>query len=817
MASAAISAEVAHRQEKVKILLVDDNPENLIALEATLEGLGEELVKASSGIEALRHLLDDDFAAILLDVRMPDMDGFETATLIRSRKRSRNTPILFLTGYKNEEHLFRGYDLGAVDFLFKPIVPEILQSKVAVFVELSRNSALLKRQAEELRRAEAGMRAVLEAAPEAMIIFEGNHRIRTVNPAAEALFGYPRGELAGEPVTLLSAELASVESGRCTEILCYTASGALFPAEVSISPAGIEGGATVCVIRDITERRRAEEDSRRITLELERQVTERTRELTIDIAERKRAEQRLRESEQRLRVAIDAASLGLWSVDTESAQMHIAPLTAELFGLQPGLDSISLADWRDLIHSEDRSAAILALETACAELSEYESEYRITHRDGSVRWVLSRGQPFAGDDEGPPRVVGVVQDVTQRKLAEEVDRHRHKLESLGILAGGIAHDFNNLLTGILGNASLMMELTDQGSAEYGILGDVVGAAERAAELTRQMLAYSGRGKFVIQPVSVSDEIREILTLLRSSIPRQVELRLELDESVPLVQADKSQLQQLVMNLVINGAEASKPEGGNVRVRSFRTTFYEPTAGFYPAETLSAGEYAVIEVQDDGHGMSEATRNRIFDPFFTTKFTGRGLGLAAALGIVRGHRGGIAVESKLGEGTTFRVYLPGAEVRMRQESPEQRSEPALRGSGTVLVVDDEPVVRGVATQSLARYGYRVMVAEDGTSGLKMFAKHADTIAVVLLDMALPALSGVDVLKGMLAIRPEVQVIASSGFSESEALEKFGHGLAGFLQKPYTVRQLVSKVGSVVKQTAIGPKNLAASREMDGRPG
>ncbi|HVW83108.1 MAG TPA: response regulator, partial [Bryobacteraceae bacterium] len=199
--------------EKVKILLVDDSPENLIALEATLESLGQELVKASSGIEALRHLLEDDFAAILLDVRMPEMDGFETATLIRSRKRSRNTPILFLTGYKNEEHLFRGYDLGAVDFLFKPIVPEILHSKVSVFVELSKNSKLLKRQTNELQRAEASTRAVLEAAPEAMIIFDRDQRIRSVNTEAERLFGYTRDVLIGQSMARLSPEWSAVRAG----------------------------------------------------------------------------------------------------------------------------------------------------------------------------------------------------------------------------------------------------------------------------------------------------------------------------------------------------------------------------------------------------------------------------------------------------------------------------------------------------------------------------------------------------------------------------------------------------------------------------
>src|SRR3984893_7473644 len=186
--------------ERIKILLVDDTPENLISLEAALDGLGQELVLANSGMEALRHLLEDDFAAILLDVKMPEMDGFQTAEFIRARKRSRHTPILFLTAYKSEEHLFRGYDLGAVDFLFKPIVPEILRSKVSVFVELSRNTALLRRQTEVLRKAEQKFRSLLEAAPDAMIISASNGGISLVNSQAEVMFGYSRGELIGKNI-----------------------------------------------------------------------------------------------------------------------------------------------------------------------------------------------------------------------------------------------------------------------------------------------------------------------------------------------------------------------------------------------------------------------------------------------------------------------------------------------------------------------------------------------------------------------------------------------------------------------------------------
>ena len=234
-------------------------------------------------------------------------------------------------------------------------------------------------------------------------------------------------------------------------------------------------------------------------------------------------------------------------------------------------------------------------------------------------------------------MVGIAQDVTHRRLALEADRHRQKLESLGILAGGIAHDFNNLLTGILGNASLLLETTSEGSFEEQSLQDLVSAAERAAQLTRQMLAYSGRGKFVTRKMIVGNEAREIAALVRASIPKHVRVHFELDENEPPIDADKSQIQQLLMNLIINAAEAISPEGGNVRIATDRVRLEKTTSGFYPGEELPAGEYVVLAIRDDGQGMTEETRARIFDPFFTTKFTGRGLGLAAALGIVRGHQ------------------------------------------------------------------------------------------------------------------------------------------------------------------------------------
>ncbi|MBL7646237.1 MAG: ABC transporter substrate-binding protein [Candidatus Hydrogenedentes bacterium] len=370
--------------------------------------------------------------------------------------------------------------------------------------------------------------------------------------------------------------------------------------------------------------------------------------------------------------------------------------------------------------------------------------------------------------------------------------HAQKLESLGVLAGGIAHDFNNLLTVILGSADMALQVLGDDAQARPLVSEIRDASNRAADLTRQMLAYSGRGHFEIREVNLNQLVGEIGRLLASSFPKNAQIDIDLAAELPLIRGDSAQIQQIVMNLITNAAESIPAEReGTVRLttRLVACSKEDLRKSCLP-ESPPPGEYVCIEVVDTGNGMSPEAQERLFEPFSTTKASGRGLGMAATLGIVRGHRGAIMVESALGTGTTIRVLLPSAAKSANDLDPRPVSgADGWRGRGTVLLVDDEEAVRSLAARMLERIGFDVLVAGDGVEGVALFRERSEEIRCVLLDFSMPRMDGVQASLELQRVREDIPIIVCSGFNRHEMEERFaGRAIAAFLHKPFRYEQI-----------------------------
>ncbi len=508
-----------------------------------------------------------------------------------------------------------------------------------------------------------------------------------------------------------------------------------------------------------------------------------------DVSERERASKALLASEHRYRSLIEATGsvlIGLapdgmiieWNREAERVYGHTR---REVLGK----DYFALfveAPRRGSLRSEIRRA--LAGEKMRAR------EEVVVSKGGDRRVVLWTVTRLLDVNNHGIGVIASGQEVTERKQLEQQMQHAQKLESLGVLAGGIAHDFNNLLVGILGNASLALMDIDEASPLHELVKDIETTALRAADLTKQMLAYSGRGRFVVRRVDLTNIVEEMAHLLQTVISKRAQLQFAFARPMPEVEADATQLRQIVMNLITNASDALNGDNGTITLRTgvMRASGDYLRSPFLDYQ-LEEGNYAYVEVQDSGVGMSAETMQRIFDPFFSTKFTGRGLGLAATLGIVRGHRGTIRVTSIPGEGTTFRVLLPTISVEREAAPTVVEATPAIQGTGTVLVVDDDPTVRAVATQILERRGFSVVHASDGAEGLQRFVRERASFVMALVDLAMPQMGGDDLIRAMRAHDPEFPVILMSGFSEVEIAKQFANdSIGGFVQKPFRVEEL-----------------------------
>ncbi len=372
--------------------------------------------------------------------------------------------------------------------------------------------------------------------------------------------------------------------------------------------------------------------------------------------------------------------------------------------------------------------------------------------------------------------------------------HVQKLESLGVLAGGIAHDFNNLLLAILGNSDLaMMDTLPESPARENIT-EIKKAALQASELTGQMLAYSGKGQFVVKPINLSRLVEEMFQILKMSISKKAVLKFNLGEALPSVEADASQIKQVILNLVINASEALEDKSGTISITTETIQVDDGLQTPYPGENLTAGQYVMLEVADTGCGMTPWTQAKIFDPFFSTKFTGRGLGLAAVLGIIRGHNGTIKITSDTDKGTTMQILLPAVEVEAAAPTTVEAEAPAnWQGSGTVLLADDEETVRATAKTMLERLGMKVILACNGCEAIEIFTERSDEIDCVLLDLTMPGMNGEQAFGELRRIRNDITIIMSSGYNEQDVTQRFvGRDIAGFIQKPYVLATLATEL-------------------------
>ncbi len=509
--------------------------------------------------------------------------------------------------------------------------------------------------------------------------------------------------------------------------------------------------------------------------------------------ERHRLIDSLRDSEAALLSAQERAHLGSWELDLATNRGWWSREMFRLFQCDPEAGSPDFAGFIGMLHPDDRQRVAQPHARLAENPGPWTIEFRSDPARGPMRHFSATVESIPGAPGRPGKAAGTVLDITAMREAQ-IEREKlsrkmqetQKLESLGVLAGGIAHDFNNLLTGILGNASLASMDLPPRSPVLDYIGQINDAAQRAAELCKQMLAYSGRGRFVIQQLDLGQLVEETTQMLQISISKKAVLRFRLEKGLPPVEVDATQIRQVIMNLVINASEAIGEQSGVIALSTGLTRVDRSyLGGTMTATELPDGDYVFLEVSDSGCGMDAEIQARIFDPFFTTKFTGRGLGLAAVLGIVRGHKGALKVYSEQGSGTTFKLLFPAASGPAETLAEKPAASVEWSGSGTVLVVDDEETIRSTAARMLQRTGFDIVLVSDGREAVEVFRADPGRFTLVLLDLTMPHMDGEETFAELRRMRADVRVVLMSGFNRQEALVRFpGKGLSSFLQKPFT---------------------------------
>ena len=820
-----------------KLLIVEDSTTQAIALQVMLEERGFAVERAASAEEAIAILGREEFELVLSDIVMPGMSGYELCRHIKDDERLAATPVVLLTSLGDPLDIVRGLECGADNYVTKPYEPEYLSARIRHVLDRQRlrripkaslgvnvsflgttfsitsdkeqildlfissvedvvrtNSALQESQrelAEAKARLEAYARTLAQEArassdrtamlmleaSDAILVFNAHGAIAEVNVRAGEMFGEAPEVLRGKPLSSLvspstrsrlNAQLERLDTTprvMVKELEFTRADGRRFYCDFAASRTtnGSEP-LTVVILHDVTD-------------------------LKVTTA-------RLRESEALLMDAQRFARLGSWERDALTGEVHWTP---ELFRIL-GLDATTVTPAMDAlfgsVHQDDRERVSLALGDTIRAGSLFNQEFRVVHGNGAYRLAHGRAEAILEDGGLVRRVRGTVQDVTEQRQLEEQLNQSQKMEAVGQLAGGVAHDFNNLLTVITSYCGILLSDLPSGDPVRDDLQEINGAADRAAALTRQLLAFSRRQVLQPQPININELAVNLEKLLRRLIREDIEFVWDLDQTIGVVSADPGQLEQVLVNLVVNARDAM-PEGGRLTLRtsSVERSAEMPVSGKVPPDVRCV----LIEVSDTGTGMTPDVQARIFEPFFTTKppGAGTGLGLSTVYGIVRQSGGDIGVYSTPGQGTTFRIELPcgseGTTVALRPRA----AAPVDASAGTILVVEDDPALRSVTSRILRKRGYHVFDASNGREALALCARHEGEIDLIITDLVMPEMSGYELSRKILESRPGTAVLFMSGYSHAVGLsEGFVSEQSAYLEKPFTMDGLAAKVREVL---------------------